>query len=1155
MDSSSDDLFDDEEMASGDLTIDETKNDTNDSDYDFDENDSEEASDESQIQDESKEMSTAESEKVRNSRERNKEYSRDSKVSGSEDSEDESKEYIDESLIGRRGAGTKKPSQFNESEYEDVSENETNEVSKVNKEVWNSRRSNNESSKVSEVSESENSEDESHDNVDESVIGRRAPNTANKKRIAVIDSDDSEAELEYERRALSPSTRRSIGIFVGESSDESEIAEEEEEEEEDQENEEETRNEIENESENESHEMINSENQKSEIEEITREISENPRQTLYKPRLSEFETSIQQKISSTISPHARNDPEIRVINDSLDDSVQEIHKSNEIFEVSSSFDSSDIQNIPSKGKIQPKITNLLVKKPESTSTPKAPNRLKETVSRSFFENECRQLEELKQKKETLEKIMPRRFDFPDKGLKLETQLQKLEMSIKDQAKKLENMEVDENKSLKTSIRNQSASSDIQLIDNAEDSVKAVETSTELYSIHELPEIAPIKKPLQEIRSGGGNNLNWNEIEAANNLVQPKYTGKQGMKTFENQKALTEKRLHNIHGSLATQPTEDDLHPTPAALKIELMDHQKHGLAFMLWREKHKPRGGILADDMGLGKTLSMIALIVEKMEDEENEQEKDDDDSDLEESDGWQGRGRRTSYNGGTLVVCPASLLGQWQSEVETRVRRNTVSLYVHHGYNREPKSKYLAREDIVVTTYQIVASEYKTNAALFGVKWNRIILDEAHVIRNHKTNISMACSELRGKYRWALTGTPICNKEMDIYALLRFLRVTPFNDLPTYKRWLEDKRGGGGQRIHALMKTMMLRRTKEQLQEKQTLKLPDKHTHEVEVKLTQTESNVYSKILAYSRNLFTEYLQQKHGNQGMDYMQRSGMDDQKAKFAKMADKFAQVHVAGNVQVHQILTLLLRLRQICDHPGLIHAMLHTEDLDTSSANETHSSLNEIDLIKQLETLELSAAHDEEQAARFAAKLMSPTNPVFDLSTQSSKIKSVLDHFNNHVRESGEKAIFVSQWTSVLRLFEDHLKEAGVRFCKLTGEVAVKNRSEIIEQFNRTGPNAPQVMLLSLTAGGVGLNLTAANHLFMIDPHWNPQLENQAQDRVFRVGQKRVVNLYKFITADSIEARIKLLQQKKMDLANTVLTGAKNMGSKLTMQDLRSLFEV
>jgi len=164
------------------------------------------------------------------------------------------------------------------------------------------------------------------------------------------------------------------------------------------------------------------------------------------------------------------------------------------------------------------------------------------------------------------------------------------------------------------------------------------------------------------------------------------------------------------------------------------------------------------------------------------------------------------------LVVCPASLLRQWESEVESKVARHKLTVCVHHGNNRETKGKHLRTYDIVVTTYQIVAREHKNLSAVFGVKWRRIILDEAHVVRNHKSQSSLAVSDLRGKYRWALTGTPIQNKELDVYALLKFLRCSPFDDLHTWKKWIDNKSAGGQNRLNLLMKSLMLRRTKAQL-------------------------------------------------------------------------------------------------------------------------------------------------------------------------------------------------------------------------------------------------------------------------------------------------------------------------------------------------------
>lgn len=213
-------------------------------------------------------------------------------------------------------------------------------------------------------------------------------------------------------------------------------------------------------------------------------------------------------------------------------------------------------------------------------------------------------------------------------------------------------------------------------------------------------------------------------------------------------------------------------------------------------------------------------------------------------------------------------------------------------------------------------------------------------------------------------------------------------------------------------------------------------------------------------------------------------------------------------------------------------LVEGEDLELSEY-DMFTSLHEDDLIKQLEAMDPQ---------------------IFNLENPSSKITKVMELFTDKVHKTGEKAIFVSQWTSVLKLFEPFLNTAGVKFVSYTGEVPVKKRGEIIEKFNTVNTNAPQVMLLSLTVGG-GLHLSVANHLFMIDCHWNPELENQAQGRVYRIGQKREVHFYKFFTSDSIEERIKVVQQKKLDLANSVITGAKNSGSKLTIEDFKLLFEV
>lgn len=293
-----------------------------------------------------------------------------------------------------------------------------------------------------------------------------------------------------------------------------------------------------------------------------------------------------------------------------------------------------------------------------------------------------------------------------------------------------------------------------------------------------------------------------------------------------------------------------------------------------------------------------------------------------------------SDYPGGTLVVCPASLMRQWEEETKTKVSRHRLTVCVHHGNNRDSKPKHLRTYDMVVTTYNIVGREHKTTGALFGIKWKRIILDEAHVVRNHKAQSSLAVCELRGKNRWALTGTPIQNKEMDVYALLKFLRCSPFDDFAHWKKWI-DKSAGGQQRLNTIMKSLMLRRTKTQLQDRGELQcLPSKNIELIEVELDKDEMNVYQKIMIYSRTLFAQFLfQRAERNTDLMYREQSARPtfmqtkDPNGAYYKMHQKFTKIH-QGKMEVksHEILVLLLRLRQICCHPGLIDSVSSRMDI-------------------------------------------------------------------------------------------------------------------------------------------------------------------------------------------------------------------------------------
>ncbi|XP_023302950.2 transcription termination factor 2 [Lucilia cuprina] len=889
-----------------------------------------------------------------------------------------------------------------------------------------------------------------------------------------------------------------------------------------------------------------------------------------------FESAIKDKLSSTLyrAPEmdSSGDSDIQIIErkekpieiSSSDDDV-EADKENSLG-VSLQNKSTPKANSLSGGNLkQPKISAALNKVPnlKNFATPAMKNKAElKYVSQEYYDKEIKKFEELKGELLNAEKLLEKiSKSLPDGGRQLSLRIERLRQDCTIKAKYIASMHVED----------------------------APGSSPLTMPLDDKDSPSQKMQQLQQQRKAFFNNQapDWDELSAAVNEIQPKHTGRQGMATFNNQKALTVDRLKDLHGSLESCPAENVLADDPKGLKVTLMDHQKHALAWMNWREKQKPRGGILADDMGLGKTLTMISLVLscknrDEEEDEEGKSASASEEENEEQNQGsWSSKGRKDWYPGGTLVVCPASLMRQWEAEAQTKVSRHRLTVCVHHGNNRETKPKHLRTYDLVVTTYNIVAREQKTRGALYGIKWKRIILDEAHVVRNHKSQSSIAVCELRGKSRWALTGTPIQNKEMDVYALLKFLRCSPFDDFSHWKKWI-DKSAGGQQRLNTIMKSLMLRRTKAQLQDRGELQcLPQKKIELIEVELDKDEMNVYQKIMIYSRTLFAQFLfQRAERNTDLMYSEQSSRPtfmqtkDPNGAYYKMHQKFTKIHQGSKeIKSHEILVLLLRLRQICCHPGLIDSMLEDEDAHHID-EESDVSQPEIDLLAQLNKLAITDKNDsnpmmshslnsdeddtsmrpEEQVmAKASSRVLQRTNPIFDYKRPSTKMLKVLKVLKERVLCSDDKAIVVSQWTSVLNILKTHIEGQGVATLSLDGSIPVKNRQDIVTEFNKAKSDK-RILLLSLTAGGVGLNLVGANHLLLIDLHWNPQLEAQAQDRIYRVGQKKDVIIYKFMCKDTVEERIKALQDHKLELANGVLTGARaSEGSKLTMDDLKGLF--
>ncbi|XP_062018169.1 DNA repair protein RAD5A-like [Rosa rugosa] len=335
------------------------------------------------------------------------------------------------------------------------------------------------------------------------------------------------------------------------------------------------------------------------------------------------------------------------------------------------------------------------------------------------------------------------------------------------------------------------------------------------------------------------------------------------------------------------------------------------------------RGGILADAMGLGKTIMTIALLVahsghgssvsQPMSRSSGEDIEASDTSDhssklpksVTKFSGFHKlmKQKNTLTSGGSLIVCPMTLLGQWKAEIESHVQPGSVSVYVHYGQSRPKDATLLAQSDVVITTYGVLASEFSTenskdNVGLYSVSWFRVVLDEAHTIKSSKSQISIAAAALVAGRRWCLTGTPIQNNLEDIYSLLRFLRVEPWANWAWWNKLIQKPFEEGDERglklVQSILKTIMLRRTKfsTDREGRPILVLPPADIQVVYCELTEAEKDFYEALFKRSKVKFDQFVEQ----------------------GRVLHNYAS-----------ILELLLRLRQCCDHPFLVMSRGDTQE--------------------------------------------------------------------------------------------------------------------------------------------------------------------------------------------------------------------------------------
>ncbi|KAK9472019.1 SNF2 family N-terminal domain-containing protein [Dipodascopsis tothii] len=550
------------------------------------------------------------------------------------------------------------------------------------------------------------------------------------------------------------------------------------------------------------------------------------------------------------------------------------------------------------------------------------------------------------------------------------------------------------------------------------------------------------------------------------------------------------------------------------LSVTLLPHQIEGLRFLLRQEAKevKNKGGLLCDDMGLGKTIQSISLILSRPQDV----------------------AEHTSANAckATLVVAPLSLIAQWKAEINQKAAG--LRVLVHHGSSRTKDENKFKAYDVVVTTYQVLSSEYQSSGPLFKLDWWRVILDEAHTIKNKTAKASVAAFNVHSVSRWALTGTPLQNNIDELHSLFLFLQIPPLCDSAFWKTKISGPIAIGRgkiamKRLQVVLSQVFLRRTKAVLGET-GISLPKRNIHRTSVQLTPEERAFYTDLEK-----------------------------------KVSEKMEVFMDGGAGKYMSVLLLLLRLRQACDHTGIVAAKLGGRASLPSTpkkAPKGRKSTEVDDLADVFEALAVDAtncyicqtelARDRAQLgdslceacdARFKDKGTTPSAP-------SSKIKHILRLLQ---AEPGRKTIIFSQFTTMLDMIEPFMVGAGLKYARYDGSMKPLHRNKSLEAL-KTDPDVA-VLLCSLKCGALGLNLVCASRVVLVDPWWNPMVSEQAIDRVHRIGQTRDVDVYEITVENSVEERIVTLQDKKRELAKSVLDerGGTLAGNKLSRDEILFLF--
>ncbi|KAL6948907.1 hypothetical protein ACO0QE_001386 [Hanseniaspora vineae] len=655
------------------------------------------------------------------------------------------------------------------------------------------------------------------------------------------------------------------------------------------------------------------------------------------------------------------------------------------------------------------------------------------------------------------------------------------------------------------------------------------------------------------------------------------------------------------------------------------------------------KGGILADEMGLGKTISTLSLI--------STVSKDPDFQPYDVVKISEENMKPYAYQT-TLIVVPMSLLFQWKSEFENAMSGS--SKYCEIFYGDQSQKKNLVQHlcfnknppTVLLTTYGVVQSEFskyaKTkqgNFGLFSVKFFRLVIDEGHSIRNKQTKTAKSVFELKSSRKWVLTGTPIINKLDDLYALVRFLDLSPFSEPGFWRTSVSEpfenkKYKAALDVVSTILEPVLLRRTKNMQDSSGAplVELPEKNVDIQYVELSPLERRLYQSFLQVAEKNVRDSLKKGEllknyssilvhilrlrqlccdlsllmkARRNKEAAQQSKLDDiiiEEDSEEKQAENVAE---AEDLDLAQLLKMSILRDKFFDQKDLDY--LQNKDtffgnLIGSEASALRKMECQICLSSPIEPLEaivftechhifcsscmdryLSHKETKNETAvcpicrtpeLAPARLLSPvvdsttdtiasfkieSPPVLEDFIQSTKMFHLTnDLYELYDENPSERVIIFSQFSTFLDVIQDELekKEHENRFAvsKFDGRLNLKERQVVLQKFDEdSANNQMKVLLISLKAGGVGLNLTKANKAFLMDIWWNAGIEDQAIDRIHRIGQKRDVFVKRYIIKNSVEEKMLKIQERKRMLGEIVEGDAEERRQR-RIEEIKSLFE-